>query len=77
MSLVVSRNAENRHAFTCTGPGAGRVDVQFSGTAFDDQDIINRGIMVSPRRVNSTIISTITIPATVENNETSIKFHFV
>ena len=75
LSLIVSQNAENRHVFRCTGtPGAERVDVQIDGTAFEDEDIINRGIMVSSDENSSgIIISTITIPATIENNNTKIQ----
>lgn len=74
LSLVVSQNAENGHAFRCTGPGAERLDVRIDGTAFEDEDILNRGVIVSSDdSTPGIIISTITIPATIENNDTSIR----
>ena len=74
LSLVVSQNAENRHVFRCTGPGADQVLVRINDTSFEDEDIINRGVMVSSDDSTPGIItSTITIPATIENNKTSIQ----
>ena len=73
LALVVSQNAENG-AFRCSGPGAEQVVVRINGTQFDVQDILDRGIMVSSDdSTPGIIISTITIPATIENNKTSIQ----
>lgn len=71
LSLVVSQGDE-RHVFRCTGPGAERVDVQIDDTEFNDQDIINRGITVSSN-TTGIIVSTITIPAIIDNNGTMIQ----
>lgn len=76
LSLIASLNAETVHVFECTVTRAERADVLINNTPFDNQEIQDRGVMVSSITVDSetgTIDSNITIPATIENNGTSIE----
>ena len=75
-SLIVGLNNELLHIFNCTVTGADIPDVQIGGLPFSDQTIQARGITVISNIIDADIGShavTISVPATIENNMTSIQ----
>ena len=73
LSLVASLDPERLHTFHCIANGSGRLDALIDGLFFNDQDILNKGITVTLDSSGVIDNSTIYIPATIENNETSIQ----
>ena len=68
-----SLDPERLHTFHCIANISGRHDALINGLFFNDQEILNKGITVS--LVSSGVFpnSTIYIPATIDNNNTSIQ----
>ena len=53
--------------------GSGRPDTLINGLFFNDQEIVNRGIIITLDSSGDFPHSRIEIPATIENNSTSIQ----
>ena len=73
-SLTVGLS-EKTHDFLCAVTGASRADVLIDNTAFEDQSIKDRGIIVTSitiDRAAGIFNSTISIPASIDNNNTDI-----
>ena len=73
LSLVSSLDPERLHTFHCIANGSGRADVLINGLFFNDQEILNKGITVTLVSIGDFQNSPIYIPATIDNNETSIQ----
>ena len=75
-SLIVGLNNELLHVFNCTVTGADIPDVQIGGLPFSNGIIQDRGITVITDVIDADTGShaaTISVPATIENNMTSIQ----
>ena len=73
LSLVASLDPERLHTFHCIANSSGRLDALVDGLFFNDQEIVNRGIIVTLDSSGDFPHSRIEIPATIENNSTSIQ----
>ena len=75
-SLIAGLNTESLHFFNCTVTGAERTDVQVDELSFNDQRIVDRGIIVLSNVIDASTgnhAAIISVPATIQNNETSIE----
>ena len=73
LSLVASLDPERLHYFFCIANGSGRPDVEIDGLFFNHQAILARGITVTLVSVGDLRNATISIPATIDNNDTRIQ----
>ena len=68
-----SLDPETLHTFHCIANSSDRLDTLIDGLFFNGQEIMNKGITVTLVRDGDLQNSTIYIPATIDNNETSIQ----
>ena len=73
LSLVSSLDPERLHTFHCIANSSDRLDTLIDGLFFNEQEIMNKGITVTLVRDGDLQNSTIYIPATIDNNDTSIQ----
>ena len=76
LSLIASLDPEGFHVFYCIANGSGRADVKIDGLFFNNAAILTRGITVTLVSVGDLHNSTVSIPATIHNNDTRIQCLF-